>query len=168
MSRRTLPRRPGRRCSRPPLTLARRPRRPTPTRRAPRGRRSPARRASQLYAAVGADAFAELTNNVVTAYNAQTPAPTNLLASYDAINPVTGAAGENIVTKPGCSVARPNGANAGITAITLNQKSDVGTGGDGTSYCIDWVRSSRAKGTAAAEASPDVLRAEPRRRVATR
>ena len=101
---------------------------------------------------MGADAFAELTNQVVTVYNAQTPAPTNLLASYDAINPVTGAAGENIVTKPGCTVARPNGANAGVTAITLNQKSDAGTGGDGTSYCIDWVRSSRAKGTAAAEA----------------
>jgi len=29
----------------------------------------------------------------------------------------------------------------------------VGTGGDGTSYCIDWVRSSRSKGTAAAEAA---------------
>ncbi len=108
---------------------------------------------SQLYAAVGADAFAELTNQVVTVYNAQTPAPTNLLESFDAINPVTGAAGENIVTKPGCTVARPNGANAGVTAITLNQKSDAGTGGDGTSYCIDWVRSSRAKGTAAAEAN---------------
>jgi ABC-type phosphate transport system substrate-binding protein len=108
---------------------------------------------SQLYAAVGADAFAELTNNVVSTYNAQGPAPTDLLESYDAVNPVTGAAGEQIVTKPGCSVARPNGANAGITAILLNQKSDVGTGGDGTSYCIDWVRSSRAKGTAAGEAN---------------
>ena len=113
----------------------------------------PGKTPSQLYAAVGADAFAELTNQIVTVYNAQAPAPTNLLESYDAINPVTGAAGENIVTKPGCSVARPNGANAGVTAITLNQKSDVGTGGDGTSYCIDWVRSSRSKGTAAAEAN---------------
>jgi len=113
----------------------------------------PGKTPSQLYAAVGADAFAELTNQIVTVYNAQAPAPTNLLESYDAINPVTGAAGENIVTKPGCSVARPNGANAGVTAITLNQKSDVGTGGDGTSYCIDWARSSRSKGTAAAEAA---------------
>jgi ABC-type phosphate transport system substrate-binding protein len=108
---------------------------------------------SQLYAAVGADAFAELTNNVVDAYNSQAPAPTDLLESYDAVNPVTGAAGENVTTKPGCSVARPNGANAGISAILLNQKSDVATGGDGTSFCIDWVRSSRAKGTAAGEAN---------------
>lgn len=108
---------------------------------------------SQLYAAVGADAFAELTNNVVSAYNAQQPIPTDLLESFDAVNPVTGAAGEQVVTKPGCSVARPNGANAGISAILLDQKSDVGTGGDGTSFCIDWVRSSRAKGTAAGEAN---------------
>jgi ABC-type phosphate transport system substrate-binding protein len=108
---------------------------------------------SQLYASVGADAFAELTNNVVSTYNAQSPTPTDLLESYDAVNPVTGAAGEQITTKPGCSVARPNGANAGITTILLNQKSDVGTGGDGTSYCVDWVRSSRAKGTAAGEAN---------------
>jgi ABC-type phosphate transport system substrate-binding protein len=108
---------------------------------------------SQLYAAVGADAFAELTNNVVSSYNAQQPAPTDLLESYDAVNPVTGAAGEQIVTKPGCSIARPNGANGGISAILLNQKSDTNTGGDGTSYCIDWVRSSRPKGSASGEAN---------------
>lgn len=104
--------------------------------------------AAQIYTTVGADAFAELTNNLTLEYNAQTPAPARVLASYDAINPVTGVAGENITTKPGCSVARPNGANAGITAITLNQKSTV----DPAEFCIDWVRSSRAKGTAAAEA----------------
>jgi ABC-type phosphate transport system substrate-binding protein len=102
---------------------------------------------TQIYAAVGADAFAELTNNLVTSYNSSDP--TDVLASYDAINPVTGAAGESITTKPGCSVARPNGANAGVSAITLNQKSTV----DPSAYCIDFVRSSRAKGSAAAEAN---------------
>lgn len=105
--------------------------------------------AAQIYATVGADAFAELTNNLTTVYNAQTPAPGKVLASYDAINPVTSAAGEQITTKPGCSVARPNGANAGITAILLNQKSTV----DPSAYCIDFVRASRAKGTAPAEAN---------------
>jgi ABC-type phosphate transport system substrate-binding protein len=105
--------------------------------------------AAQIYSTVGADAFAELTNNLTLKYNAQTPAPDHTLASYDAINPDTGAAGEQITTKPGCSVARPNGANAGITAITLDQKSTV----DPSQFCIDWVRSSRAKGTAAAEAN---------------
>jgi ABC-type phosphate transport system substrate-binding protein len=117
------------------------------------GQPIPGKSDSQLYAAVGADAFAELTNNIVSTYNAQQPAPTALLESYDAVDPVDPTNTANIVTKPGCSVARSNGANAGITAILLNQKSDAGTGGDGTSYCIDWVRSSRAKGTAAGEAN---------------
>ena len=106
--------------------------------------------ADQIYAAVGADAFAELTNNVVVHYNAQTPAPAHVLASYDAFNPVTGAAGENITTKPGCTIVRPSGANGGITAMTQNLHVD----NDPTKpYCIDFVRSSRAKGTASAEAS---------------
>jgi len=103
--------------------------------------------ANQIYATVGADAFAELTNNIAVNYNGETPAPTRVIASYDAINPVTAVAGENITTKPGCTIARPNGANAGITALTLNQKSTVDT----NEYCIDFVRSSRAKGAAAAE-----------------
>ncbi|WP_370247987.1 substrate-binding domain-containing protein [Nocardioides sp.] len=103
--------------------------------------------ASQIYATVGADAFAELTSNIATVYNAQTPAPTRVLASYDAVNPTTAAAQETIVTKPGCSITRPNGANAAISAITLNQKSTVDT----NEFCIDWVRASRAKGAAPAE-----------------
>ena len=105
--------------------------------------------AAQIYSTVGADAFAELTNNLTLAYNGQSPAPDRVLASYDAVNPETGVAGENILTKPGCTIARPNGANAGITAITLNQKSTV----DPNEYCIDWVRASRAKGSAPAEAA---------------
>jgi ABC-type phosphate transport system substrate-binding protein len=110
---------------------------PTPT----PGQPPAGKTAAQIYATVGADAFAELTNNVTVTYNAQDPAPTAVLASYDAINPVTGVAGEQITTKPGCSIARPNGANAGISAITLNQKSTV----DASAYCIDFVRASRAK-----------------------
>lgn len=98
--------------------------------------------ANKIYATVGADAFAELTNNWASVYNAQTPAPARVIASYDAINPSTGAAGETITTKPGCPVARPNGANAGISAITLNQQT-----ADKSEYCIDFVRSSRAKNT---------------------
>jgi len=103
---------------------------------------------NQILAGVGADAFAELTNNVATVYNATSP--TRVLASYDAINPVTGATGpgETISPKPGCTgIVRPNGANAGITALLANQKSTVDT----NEYCIDFVRSSRAKGAAAAE-----------------
>jgi ABC-type phosphate transport system substrate-binding protein len=108
--------------------------------------------ANEIFSAVGADAFAELTNNIATVYNATPPAgTTRVLASYDAINPVTGAVGENITTKPGCTLARPNGANAGITALTLNQKSTAP--GFTDEYCIDFVRSSRAKGSAPAEQS---------------
>jgi ABC-type phosphate transport system substrate-binding protein len=103
---------------------------------------------SELYAAVGADAFAELTNNVVQAYNSQAVVPVDQLESFDAVNPSTGAS-DTITTKPGCSLARPNGANAGIAAILLNQMSTVNT----SVPCIDWVRSSRAKGSAAGEAN---------------
>jgi ABC-type phosphate transport system substrate-binding protein len=113
------------------------------------GQPIPGKTDSQLYAAVGADAFAELTNNVVSTYNSQPSAPTDLLESYDAVNPTTGAT-DTISTKPGCvNIPRPNGANAGITAILLNQKSTVDT----NTFCIDWVRSSRAKGSAAGEAN---------------
>ncbi len=113
------------------------------------GQPIPGKADNELFAGVGADAFAELSNNVVTTYNAQQSAPPESLESFDAVNPATGAAGEQVVTKPGCSVARPNGANAGITAITQNLKSTVDT----STYCIDWVRSSRSKGQAAAEQS---------------
>ena len=102
-----------------------------------------------LYAGVGADAFAELSNNVVAQYNATSP--TDLLESFDAVNPVTGTSttpADNITTKAGCSdLPRPNGANAGVTALLNDPVHNDGT------YCIDWVRSSRARGTAAGEAS---------------
>jgi ABC-type phosphate transport system substrate-binding protein len=108
---------------------------------------------NQILSAVGADAFAELTNYIAKTYNATPPSgTTRVLASYDAVNPLTGATGvgENITPKPGCgtpAIPRPNGANAGISALIANQKSST----DPTEYCIDWVRSSRAKGSAPAE-----------------
>ena len=110
---------------------------------------------NQILSGVGADAFAELTNQIATVYNAAPPAgTTRVLASYDAVNPVTGATGvgENINPKDGCAspaIPRPNGANAGITALLADQKSTVDT----NEYCIDFVRSSRAKGAAPAEQS---------------
>ena len=109
--------------------------------------------ANQIFSAVGADAFAELTNNLATVYNAVPPAgTTRVLASYDAVNPLNGntGPGETITPKPGCAspaIPRPNGANGGITALLANQKSTVDT----SEYCIDFVRSSRAKGAAPAE-----------------
>jgi ABC-type phosphate transport system substrate-binding protein len=108
---------------------------------------------NQILSGVGADAFAELTNNIATVYNAAPPPGTTRgLASYDAVNPVTGATGptETITPKDGCAspaIVRPNGANAGVTAMLANQKSTTDT----NEYCIDFVRSSRAKGSAAGE-----------------
>ena len=105
--------------------------------------------ASDFLSAVGADADAELVNSIAAAYNAAA-APTDArVLSFDAVNPATGAAGEQIQTKPGCQLARPNGANAGISAITNNQFSST----DPATYCIDFARSSRAKGKATAEAA---------------
>jgi ABC-type phosphate transport system substrate-binding protein len=98
---------------------------------------------TDYYTGVGADAFAELTNNVAAKYDATSPA--HQLFSYDAINPVTGAALENIVPKTGCLEQRPNGANGGLNAI----KQDHHVDNDVTKpFCIDFVRSSRAKGAA--------------------
>jgi ABC-type phosphate transport system substrate-binding protein len=104
--------------------------------------------ATQILAGVGADADAELVDAAAVAYNAQTPAPTSFLASYDAFNPVTGAS-ESITTKPGCVLPRPNGANTGVSALLTGAKSTV----DPTAFCIDFARSSRAKKSDGSEAS---------------
>jgi ABC-type phosphate transport system substrate-binding protein len=106
---------------------------------------------AQVYAGVGADAFAELTNNVASHYNTDVAggASDPVLASYDAVNPQTSVAGETITTKPGCSLPRPNGANGGLTTLLNGQKSTVDT----NVYCVDFVRASRAKKTDGSEDS---------------
>lgn len=97
---------------------------------------------AQILAGVGADADAELMNHAVTLLDASGELGSSTIASYDSVNPVTGAVGEPITTKPGCALgARPNGAGAGLSAILSNQLSTV----DNVSPCIDWVRASRAK-----------------------
>ncbi|MBV9369096.1 MAG: substrate-binding domain-containing protein [Frankiales bacterium] len=103
---------------------------------------------SPLVAGVGADADAELIDHVAGTYDAQNPAPAQLLESYDAVNPLTGVAGETVQTKPGCSLARPNGANKGISVLMNNTKSTT----DSTQFCVDFARSSRAKKTDGTEA----------------
>jgi len=63
------------------------------------------------------------------------------LYSWDAVNPTTGAIGDPIVTKSGCSsTPRPNGSSAGITALEANTQT-----GDGKHFCIDYARSSRPR-----------------------
>ncbi|HEV2373349.1 MAG TPA: substrate-binding domain-containing protein [Streptosporangiaceae bacterium] len=71
-------------------------------------------------------------------FNAAKPA--SPLYGWDATNPVTGQAGDPIVTKNGCNpVARPDGSSAGITALTTENAT---TGGQ---PCMDYARSSRPR-----------------------
>lgn len=72
-----------------------------------------------------------------------TQSPANYADSFDAVNPTTGATGDQITTKPGCTLARPNGSGAGITTLVADQLSTV----DGTTPCVDYARSSRARQT---------------------
>ena len=96
----------------------------------------------QILAAVGADAFAEMYNNFAVTYNAARAEGKPFVASYDAVN--TAVVGiDTIQTKPGCSLTRPNGANAAATAIKANQKSTAI--GYTDTYCIDIARMSRSK-----------------------
>lgn len=60
--------------------------------------------------------------------------------SWDAVNPATGAVGDQIVTKSPCpSIARPDGSSAGIRALEAST-ADPGNPAD---YCIDYARSAR-------------------------
>jgi PBP superfamily domain len=62
--------------------------------------------------------------------------------SWDAVNPTTGAIGDNIVTKKGCSaIARPDGGSAGIAQLETNQRPS----GDSTHYCQDYARTSSGR-----------------------
>jgi ABC-type phosphate transport system substrate-binding protein len=75
--------------------------------------------------------------SLVYDYNATKPAYP--VACWDPVNPPTAPAGDTIVTKSGCApIARPDGSNAGITA--LNDNTLDGTTGD---YCIDFTISDR-------------------------
>lgn len=78
-------------------------------------------------------------------YNATHAAPASQLYSWDAVDPSTGAAGGPITTKgsspsdTACNTTRPNGSSAGIAELEKNKLAS-----DGSSYCVDYARSSRA------------------------
>jgi hypothetical protein len=83
-------------------------------------------------------------------YNATKP--TYPIASWDAVNPVTGVADQTITTKAlnssdtSCQLSRPDGSSAGIAALNENQTDTNKVDGQ-TIYCIDYARSSRAPNT---------------------
>jgi ABC-type phosphate transport system substrate-binding protein len=90
---------------------------------------------------VGADTDEFLLDQFSHDYNASHSTSAHLLYSWDATNPSTGAVGDSIKTKSGCStIPRPDGSSAGITAFTANAKT-----GDGKDFCIDYARSARGR-----------------------
>ncbi|HEY4023102.1 MAG TPA: hypothetical protein VGM75_30745 [Pseudonocardiaceae bacterium] len=92
---------------------------------------------------VGSDTIQFAMNDATTGTGGwDSQAPANYVDSFDAVDPTTGVAGGSITTKPGCDLTRPNGSSLGITALTADQKSTV----DGTTDCVDYARSSRARG----------------------
>ncbi len=103
---------------------------------------------------VGADTTESLFDQLSVDYNASQviahhpdSSSNPFLYSWDATNPTTQAIQDPIVLKKDCSsIARPDGASAGIAALTAENAKDgtVGTGpSKRTTFCIDFARSAR-------------------------
>lgn len=89
---------------------------------------------------VGSDTTEFLFDQFSHDYNNQHKTGTQLY-SWDATNPSTGAQGDPIAAKSGCStIPRPDGSNAGISALETSQTLSSGTG-----FCIDYARSARGR-----------------------
>ena len=85
---------------------------------------------------VGSDTIQNVMDQFSHDYNASHSA--NKLYSWDATNPKTGAIGDSIVTKSGCTaIPRPDGSSQGITALTTENATTSGH------PCMDFARSSR-------------------------
>ena len=93
---------------------------------------------------VGSDTIQNVLDQFSADYNATLKCSSaTRLYSWDATNPNTGAIGDTIAEKSGCSsIARPDGSSAGITQLATFQKT-----GDGNFYCSSFARSSRARGS---------------------
>jgi ABC-type phosphate transport system substrate-binding protein len=93
---------------------------------------------------VGSDTTESVFDQFSADYNVSHKTSGTQLYGWDATNPITGAMGDAIVTKQTagdhttCSVPRPDGSSAGITALE-NAKSLSG------SPCIDFATSSRPR-----------------------
>jgi ABC-type phosphate transport system substrate-binding protein len=95
---------------------------------------------------VGSDTIQFVFDQFSHDYNASSHSGGNLY-SWDATNPSTGAIGDTVVLKgtssdhTTCALARPNGSSGGITALETTNKTISGH------PCIDFARSSRARGS---------------------
>jgi ABC-type phosphate transport system substrate-binding protein len=92
---------------------------------------------------VGAQSSQSLFDQFSADYNAGIAASAPHLYSFDAVNPVTGAIGDDIQLKTGaeCVIPRPGGSSAGITALTTENGTTSGH------PCIDFARSDRPRVT---------------------
>ena len=114
---------------------------------------------------IGADTTQSVFDQFSRDYNAaqttghKADSATNpYLYSWDATNPSTGAIGDSIKLKKGCTaVARPDGSSAGIVFMTTENKPDaVGTGTSArTANCVDFVRSARDRSDSDPGYQPD-------------
>jgi ABC-type phosphate transport system substrate-binding protein len=91
---------------------------------------------------VGANTTEFLFDQLSNEYNGAHSGGDPLWYSWDATNPVTGAIGDQIVTKAGCtSIARPDGTGQGISALEANAEPS----GDTSNYCVDFARASAGR-----------------------
>ena len=110
--------------------------------------------------AVGSDTIQDVYNQFGV------DAAGNLLGSYNAVNPVTGAAHEIITPADGsagvsCSFARPNGSGEGAADLRLALNPATTNGGSAPlpsaqPGCVDIARSSSGPGTLASTTGPIV------------
>jgi ABC-type phosphate transport system substrate-binding protein len=91
---------------------------------------------------VGSDTYQSVADQFSGDYNATLKGTgTRQLYNWDATNPTTGAMGDSIVTKSGCTAtARPDGGSAGLTLMDTNA-----TTSDGAQFCIDFTRTARGR-----------------------
>ena len=90
---------------------------------------------------VGSDTIQNVLDQFAADYNPTVSATSTHIYSWDATNPLTGAIGDSIAEKTGCSsIPRPDGSSAGITQLATFQKTH-----DGKFFCSSFARSSRAR-----------------------
>ncbi|GAA5184638.1 substrate-binding domain-containing protein [Rugosimonospora acidiphila] len=100
------------------------------------------------FVGVGSDTIQDVMNQLASTVGG------GLVGSYDAVDPVTAAAGGQIAPKSGCTMTRPNGSGQGLNALraSINPNTTAGQLADKPEAgCVDFARSS--SGPAAADKS---------------
>jgi ABC-type phosphate transport system substrate-binding protein len=96
------------------------------------------------YVSVGSDTTQDVMDQVAKDRG------NGVVGSWDAVNPVTAVAHEDIVPKDGCSMTRPNGSGEGLNALrkSINPNTTAAQLADPPEPgCVDFSRSSSGPGT---------------------